>query len=99
MTVVVAGTFVIADGQEGNAERLLRECALLSRAESGVRSYDVYRDTRNPRQFFVVEVFRDDEAMDAHRNSEHVKRLIIDQLMSLTESFEIAQYSPIEIAT
>lgn len=99
MTNAAITTVLAKEGQDDNVERLLGQYLVLSRAESGVVSYDAYRATKNPRQFLVVGVFRDEEAREAHRNSAHVKRIVGDQIMPLTEPFNVMRYSPIDIPT
>ncbi len=92
MAVVLTVITQVKQGDEATAERLLTECAIPSRAEPGILEYHVCRSNRNPGQFLIFEMYRDKEARDSHRQSEHVKRLIVDQLLPLTDTFEVASY-------
>jgi len=96
MPVVLVVTIVVKEDHEATSERLLRECAIPSRAEPGILDYRVCRSTRNPKQFLVFEMYRDKEARDSHRQSEHVKRLIVDQLLPLTEVFDVVSYEALD---
>lgn len=52
---------------------LTREFTEATRAEPGNISFDWSRSTDNPNQFILVESFQDDAA-EAHVNSEHFKK-------------------------
>jgi quinol monooxygenase YgiN len=94
MPYVMGATIVVREGEEENAERILRECAVPTRQEAGIVTYDILHAARRPRQFFVYEVYRDREARDSHLASEYVQRLIVGELQSITESMEVVSYIP-----
>ncbi|PXY23406.1 putative quinol monooxygenase [Amycolatopsis thermoflava] len=89
---IQVATIVAKEGDEGEVGRLLAECVPPSRAEEGVLLYELVRSKRNPRQFLVYEVYRDRGARDAHRDSEHVQRLIVGDVLVRAESVDIAPY-------
>ena len=45
-----------------------------SRKEPGNVRFDVLRDRRDPTQFILYEVYRDEEAAAAHKETEHYKK-------------------------
>lgn len=52
-----------------------------TKKEIGCISYELYRDIKDPSHFIFIEEWRDVNALDAHVESEHFKRLVpqIDQ--------------------
>lgn len=92
---VQVATIVAKTGDEDAVGRLLSECVAPSRAEAGVLRYDLARSIRDPRRFVVYEVYRDRAARDAHRDSEHVQRLIVGDVLKRAETVEIAPFVPV----
>jgi quinol monooxygenase YgiN len=66
--VTVAG-FLVADtlAQGDDASMLLAEHIRLSRAEPGCERFEIVRSQADPVRFALFEVFRDDEAYQAHQ--------------------------------
>lgn len=53
-------------------ERLLRHARTsLEREAGGCLRFDVHQDRNDPTLFLLIEVYRDQAALDAHRASEH----------------------------
>lgn len=42
--------------------------------EPGCRQFDVSRDPADPANFFLYEVYDDEDAFEAHKSAEHFKR-------------------------
>ena len=51
-------------------ERIIRH-AEVTRAEPGCLKFDVRQEAQSPQLFFLFEVYRDNAALEAHRNSSH----------------------------
>lgn len=51
--------------------RLLRHARTSVEQESGCRRFDVHQEQKDPALFLLVEVYRDQAALDAHRASAH----------------------------
>lgn len=71
MTVEVIATLEARLERETDLEAALRVLLTHSRQESGVRRYDLYRDSERPATFHVLEVYADEAALEAHRESAH----------------------------
>ena len=65
-------------------EALARELAEKSQAEEGCLSYTLNRSLSDPRVHAMLEVWKDQAAIDAHNASEHFTR-IVPQLGALVE--------------
>ena len=45
--------------------------ALASIAELGCHRFDIHQETKDPTLFLLIEIYADQAAFDAHRNSPH----------------------------
>ncbi len=55
---------------------LYKELVQKTREESGCIKYDLYVDEKNENHFTFFEEWKDEAALEAHRNSEHFTRII-----------------------
>ncbi|KJQ55170.1 putative quinol monooxygenase [Microbacterium sp. SA39] len=63
---ILHATFTAQPGQADRIAALLRDFAEVVRAEEGNLVFDASRLADDPDRFFVYEVYRDDEAFQAH---------------------------------
>jgi quinol monooxygenase YgiN len=77
------------------AESLLRELRGASRKEPGVIQYEIGRSDEKPNVFALWEVYRDQEAVDAHLASEHFQRLVVTGVRPLVQERRIERVVPI----
>jgi quinol monooxygenase YgiN len=86
MAVVLVARWVAKEGEEERVLAVLEQLAPASRAEPGCLHYQPCRDRDDPARFLIFEVYADEEAVQAHGESEHFRRLVLDQAVSLLES-------------
>jgi quinol monooxygenase YgiN len=82
MTYTVIATWVAKEGEEESVAQILRVNGEASRAEPGCRDFTVLRQTDEPRTFLLYEVYDDEDAFQAHRESEHFKRYVLDDVVA-----------------
>ncbi|MET7679779.1 antibiotic biosynthesis monooxygenase family protein [Streptomyces sp. NPDC005423] len=58
--------FTAAEGAQDEVARLIGDYALKVREEEGNIAFDVYTRADNPRAFWIFEVYRDEDAFQAH---------------------------------
>lgn len=63
---ILHATFTAQPGQADRIAGLLHDFAEVVRAEEGTIMFDATRLVDDPDRFFVYEVYRDDEAFQAH---------------------------------
>lgn len=73
---------------------LAKELVEETRKEAGCLAYALYEDIKEPLVLAMLEEWKDEEAIDAHMESEHMKR-IIPSLRALRESTEMNLYREI----
>ena len=78
-----------------NVASLFRELRDASRKEPGVIEYQVARSPAKPNVFALWEVYRDQEALNAHVASEHFQRLFVKGVRPLLQEQSIEQVVPI----
>jgi quinol monooxygenase YgiN len=96
VAVVTVARIVAKEEHAELAEKLLRECAVASRAEAGVLTYEICRGQES--ELLAFEIYRDEAARQAHRASAHVKRIIVEQLRPISREFEVSMYDLLELA-
>lgn len=69
--VVLAVTWVAKTGREAETTSLFSKLTEESRKEPGCVVYQVHRHRTEPRRFFIYEQYKDDAALEAHRNAPH----------------------------
>ena len=60
-------------GKQTDLADLLAAMRQASRAEPGNLRYDLWRDRNNPERFVLDELYADEQALAAHRESAHFK--------------------------
>jgi len=93
--VVVARWQLSAQSVEGVLDLLadLREQTL---AEAGCQGYDVFRSTVSPEQLLLLERYRDDAAIAAHRASPHYQTLVVQRILPLIADRKVELLRAIE---
>jgi len=69
--VVLAVTWVAKVGQEAEVAEVLAKLTVEARKEPGCAMFQVHRHRTEPRRFFIYEQYKDDAALETHRNTTH----------------------------
>ena len=93
--IVSAIQFTFAAKDADRAESLLREIRDASVKEPGVARFDVARGSDDPNVFVLWEMYRDQDAIDAHKSSEHFKRLVLNGIRPLATQRVAVTATPI----
>lgn len=93
--IIVSIVFAFAPQDADKAETILRELRDASAKEPGVVRFEVGRSQEKPHVFALWEVYRDQDAMNAHRSTEHFQRLVIDGLRPLAQQRSAETVIPI----
>ena len=73
MTITKRVTFIAKEGDEQKMKELLSAMVKPSKAEDGCIFYEIFQYENNPRKFMAVETWRDEAALEGHKNSPHYK--------------------------
>ena len=86
--IVLAVTWMANAGHEDEVAEIFRKLA--GRLPPGAGLPDVHRSSPSddPRRFFIYEQYRDDAALEAHRNSPHFQEYAVKALKDIGERTE-----------
>ena len=69
MKKTLLAEFTAREGTEAEVARLIGDYGRTVREEEGNLAFDVYTRAANPRGFWIFEVYRDEDAFQAHLNA------------------------------
>ncbi|CAB3774714.1 putative quinol monooxygenase [Paraburkholderia humisilvae] len=75
-TVKIVAILTARTGLEIELEALLRGMSSPSRSEPGNLEYNLWRDIDNPGRFVLDELYKDTEAVAAHRATSHFQHYL-----------------------
>ena len=84
--IVLKVDMVVKAGTQTNCREYLRILQERSRTEPGCLMYLTHQSTENPLKFLIYEQYRDQAALEAHRNSPHFAQYVRDGLDTIVES-------------
>lgn len=93
--VVLAVTWIAKPGHDAQVAEIFAKLQAASRQEPGCLMYIVHRHRTDARRFFIYEQYRDDTALQAHRDSPHFQQYAIKALEDIGERKEGELYSPL----
>ncbi|MFC4911859.1 putative quinol monooxygenase [Actinomadura gamaensis] len=96
MTFVVVARYRTGPGERDALLPLLDEMARESRKEPGNLAYRVHTGTQEPDLIVLYEEYESEDAFQAHCDSEHFKRIVLDQVAPRLESREVHRLAPRE---
>ena len=96
MAYVVVARWRANAGSEERVIAVLEELTRATRAEPGCVGYQPHRSTDDPRDFLIYEQYADEAAFQAHIESEHFTRLVLEEAVpELLESRDRTFYLPL----
>ena len=78
--IVLAVTWVAGPGHEGEVAEIFSKLEAASRQEPGCLMYVVHRHKDDAARFFIYEQYRDEGALQAHRESSHFQQYAVKAL-------------------
>lgn len=87
--LVTAVFYTVGAGQEEQAAALLRQAQEASRTEPGCRAYEVSQDVANPARFLLYEVYDDEAALAAHKETDHYRDIVAAQVKPMVVEREV----------
>lgn len=93
--VVLAVNWKSHPGQETKVAELFSALAKAARAEPGCAMFLVHRHRDDPSHFFIYEQYRDDAALQTHRETDHFKQIARGELLKFADRLEGNLYDPL----
>ncbi len=93
--LVLAVHLTIQAGREDEVAGLFRELQAASRREPGCLQYVVQRSRENSRRYLIYEQYKDEAALQDHRNSPHFKQYATEGVFPLVELRQAELFDPL----
>lgn len=93
--LVLAVTWAAHPGQEKEVAEIFVKLQAASRQEPGCLGYTVHRHKSDPQRFFIYEQYRDEGALEAHRNSPHFREYAVHALRNIGQRLQGDLYTPL----
>jgi quinol monooxygenase YgiN len=93
--LVLAVTWMANPGHENEVAEIFTKLQAASRQEPGCLMYIVHRHKTDPRHFFIYEQYRDQAALEAHRDSPHFQEYAVKALANIGQRIQGDLYSPL----
>ena len=93
--VVLAVTWVANPGHEEAVAQIFRKLEAASRTEPGCLMYVVHRHRDNPGTFFIYEQYKDDAALQAHKETVHFQEHAVKGLKDIGVRKQGDLYTPL----
>jgi quinol monooxygenase YgiN len=93
--IITSIIFTFAPQDAERAENYFRELRDASVKEPGVVRFEVGRSQEKPNTFALWEVYLDQDAVNAHRGTEHYQRLVVNGIRPLAQHSTVETVTPI----
>lgn len=94
--IVLKVDMLVKPGSEDKCKEYLRILQEHSRQEQGCLMYVGHQSTQEPRRFLIYEQYKDQAALDAHRNAPYFKQHVSGGLDGIVESRSRELYRPVD---
>jgi quinol monooxygenase YgiN len=94
--IVLKVDMLVKPGTEEKCKEYIRVLQEHSRKEPGCLMYVGHQSTENPRKFLFYEQYKDQAALDAHRNAPYFKQYVTGGLDAIMEQRTRELYSAID---
>ncbi|MBD2593304.1 antibiotic biosynthesis monooxygenase [Nostoc sp. MBR 210] len=89
MEKIIIVKWRIKESETSRILKLLPELAEKTRSEEGNISYMIYQSENDPCELILCEHYTDTTAAESHRQSEHYKRIVAEEIIPYLESREV----------
>jgi quinol monooxygenase YgiN len=96
--IVLAVVWVARAGREDEVANVFRKLEAESRREPGCLMYIVHRQKDDPARFFIYEQYRDDAALEVHRDAPHFQEYAVKELANIADRVQAGLYQPLTSA-
>ena len=93
--VCLAVTYVVLPNREAEAKELYRKLSLAARKEPGCRLFQAHQSLSDSRRFFLYELYDDEAALKAHRETPHFDAYVQRGLFRIMETRTPELYAPL----
>ena len=81
MTIELIAKWKIKESETERILKILPELAEKSRNETGNVFYAIYRSESDPDELILHEQYRDEDAVETHKSSEHYQAIVVREII------------------
>ncbi|PJR04092.1 putative quinol monooxygenase [Avrilella dinanensis] len=96
-TIITFAKWQVKQGNLDAVVSLLKEAVAKSSAEEGNLKYEVYQGNDNENILMLFEEYKNQEALEFHRNSAHFQDVVVGKIVPLLENREVIISSLLDI--
>ena len=96
-SVTVIARFAPKEGMDSEVEGILKGMVPPTRRETGCLHYNLYLTTESPPAFVLLERYRDSEALEEHRKTEHYKNYRAAIANLLKDPIQVSRLQGIDV--
>ncbi|MFN6498058.1 MAG: putative quinol monooxygenase [Nostoc sp. DedQUE01] len=89
MEKIVIVKWKLKESEVSRILKMLPELAEKTRNEEGNISYTIYQSESDPRELILHEHYVDDNAAETHKQSQHYKRIVVNEIIPHLEVREV----------
>jgi quinol monooxygenase YgiN len=93
--VCLSVTYVVLPNREAEAKELYRKLTQAARKEPGCRMFQAHQSLADSRRFFLYELYDDEAALKAHRETAHFDEYVQRGLFRIMETRTPELYAPL----
>ena len=94
--IVLKVDMVVKPGAEEKCKEFISIMQQHSRQEPGCLMYVVHQRKDDPQRFLVYEQYKDEAALEAHRNSDHFQEYATNGVYTMIDERDAGLYQPLE---
>ncbi|AZA55021.1 putative quinol monooxygenase [Chryseobacterium sp. G0201] len=87
--VYVYAKWQVKEGKLDAVLQIMKEAAQKSAQEEGNLFYKLHQSKSDENTLILFEGYKDESAVEIHRNSEHYRNLVVEQIIPLLENREV----------
>lgn len=87
--VYVYAKWQVKEGKLDGVMQIIKEATQKSTQEDGNLFYKLHQSKSDENTLILFEGYEDESAVEIHRNSEHYKSLVVEQIIPLLENREV----------
>lgn len=93
--IVLAVTWVAHPTKEAEVAEVFRKLEAASRLEPGCLQFVAHSHRADDARFFIYEQYRDDAALEAHRQSKYFQQYVVTELPAFADRLQGDLYLPL----
>ncbi|MEY8758978.1 putative quinol monooxygenase [Chryseobacterium tongliaoense] len=93
--IILIAEYQIKANKLSEVLNFLKQVAEFTVQEPGCLQYTAYQSAEDPERIILYEIYKDDDALEQHRQSDYFKQIVLLQIIPLLGSRKVSLFTPI----